>query len=245
MNSLRFNIKDKIFTTTLDIVCNTKFGGTNWFTQFGSWLKEGRIPAQRDSSGAFIVVDRNADFFQMILDFLETGRLPEMTNEEKGFLFEEAEAFSIVGLCDAMQKPDFSRSQLDHLLSCTPYPLNLRKAYIPRSNLSNLVIPKQSKLSGSCFCLADLSNSTMENCEMIGVDFASANLGSGSFVASNLDDVCWKNTCIVGANFSRCSLKNMNFQEFENKDLTGVNFSQTSNLTIGVALPFSMPIFLI
>ncbi|KAH7707989.1 BTB/POZ domain-containing protein KCTD17 [Aphelenchoides avenae] len=96
-NWIRINVGGKVFQTSKQTISREP----------GSFLarlagEDQEIPSQKDESGA-ILIDRDPEYFQVILNFLRTGRLVLPANILVEQLMEEADFYGIPALYAAVE----------------------------------------------------------------------------------------------------------------------------------------------
>ena len=90
---LKLNVGGKQFVTTQGTLLSDQ---NSMLARMFSTDTNGRIPATQDASGSFFI-DRCPKYFGVILNFLRSGKLENVTNVDLKFLRNEAEYFSIQG----------------------------------------------------------------------------------------------------------------------------------------------------
>ncbi|KAH3732132.1 mitogen-activated protein kinase kinase kinase [Pelomyxa schiedti] len=88
---VKLNIGGRLFTTTKSTLLQR---GANGGSSFFDPLLLGKLPSTRDETGAYFV-DRNGDYFALILDFLRTGKLRVPDGVDFRAVVEEAQFYQI------------------------------------------------------------------------------------------------------------------------------------------------------
>lgn len=208
----------------------------------------GRFPLEVDEDGTFFI-DRSGKYFGFILDYLRTGRIPELPNiSDKLNLLEEAKYFTLDSLVRALEDDIQSnrQSKISHkefiklaaklddrkpmyLVGC-----DLRDIHLAAQNLSSALLDnvnmKGMNLEYVNFSCASLQNANLENANLKGANFENANMINVNLKGANMTSVNLSFVDLTDANMEGVSLFSGNLfnSNLSNANLANANLSSVS-----------------
>jgi len=230
LRKVKLDVGGKIFSTSMTTLTNAP-------NSMLSAMFSGRYNLETDPDGT-IFIDRNPTYFEHILDWLRTGKVPFLDKfSDKVNLLEEAKYFVLDKLVaqleedivdNKMHKSRISQKEFIKIVSKSD---DRRPLYLVGCDLRELHLASQN------LALANLDGANLKgmNLQYVNLSYASlqnANLENANLKGANLERAMLSNANLEDANMTSCNLLEADLSDavlsgvsLSSANLTGSNFS--------------------